>query len=71
MKFIKTEFGNLINANYIRCIFPDYDCRPVEVKAELDNGDHYVIAQFDTDCRKFMEKYIDVLYELLNEEDYQ
>lgn len=42
--FIKTERNALINSDYIRVIFIDNTVKPVALKAELDNGDHYVLT---------------------------
>lgn len=44
--FIKTEGDALLNSDYIRVIFIDRDCKPHALKAECDNGDHYVLGKF-------------------------
>ena len=64
--FIKTEIGALINSEYIRVIFTDDYNKKDVLKAEVDNGDHWVLAEFDrvSEC---LGKSIDRLLEMLNE----
>lgn len=75
MKFIKTQYGSLINVNYIRCIFPEDEAKIHSIKAELDNGDQYVLADFnphdDPNWEEHIAKSIDNLHTELNEEETQ
>lgn len=68
--FIKTEDGALINSEYIRVIFTDDDNKRNVLKAEVDNGDHWILAKFDRGS-KHLGKSIDRLLEMLNEEKSQ
>lgn len=65
--FIKTEAGALINSEYIRVIFVDDDNKKNVLKAEVDNGDHWFLADFDKGS-EHLGKSIDHLLEMLNEE---
>lgn len=52
--FIKTEGDALINSDYIRVIFIDRDCKPHALKAECDNGDHYVLGEINNPAAESM-----------------
>ena len=68
--FIKTESGTLINSDYIRVIFIDDDAKKHVLKAEVDNGNHWVLAKFASGS-EHLGKSIDRLLEMLNEEKSQ
>ncbi len=67
MKFIKTEAGSLVNVDYIRIVYVDREIhRPVLI-AEMDNGDHYILAALNKTDK--LDKSVDKLFEKLNAEE--
>ena len=68
--FIKTEKGALINSDYIRVIFIDSVANHHALTAETDNGDHWILAEFDGDAED-SKTIMDRLFESLDEEKSQ